>query len=211
VLIGLTGAYCAGKNTVAALLEERHWTCIDADKLGHEAMELGRDAIVGRFGTGVIGADGRLDRRELARIIFSDPAALSDQEAIVHPLAIRLMDERIAEAEAAALKEGREALVCVNAALLHRAGPLDRFDAIIEVRAPLVVRVLRGLRRDASGLPAVLRRISNQRSFRSDLYAAAVSAGTPIFVIRNLGPASGLVEKTERMLGGLRNRRLHTA
>ena len=96
MLLGLTGGYCVGKNAVAAILEKRGWTCIDVDALGHEAVELARDAIVARFGTGVIGSDGRVDRKAVARIVFADPAALADQEAIVHPVAIRLLDARIA-------------------------------------------------------------------------------------------------------------------
>jgi dephospho-CoA kinase len=173
MIIGLTGGYCAGKNAVAAILEERGWTCIDVDKLGHEAMEASKPAIIERFGPGVVGADGELDRKALARIVFSDPAALADQEAIVHPAAIRLTKERIEEAKAAATKAGRESLVCVNAALLHRAEIIADCEAIIEVRCPLLLRVLRGMKRDGASLAEVARRISRQRGFAAELRAAA--------------------------------------
>jgi dephospho-CoA kinase len=126
MVIGLTGGYCAGKNAVAELLERRGWTCIDADALGHEAVDMARDEIVGRFGAAALGPGGRVDRRELARVVFADPDALADQEAIIHPIAIRLMEERIAAAEAAARAGGVEPLVCINAALLHRTGKIGR-------------------------------------------------------------------------------------
>jgi dephospho-CoA kinase len=200
MIIGLTGGYCAGKNAVADLLEKRGWTCIDVDKLGHEAMALAKDAIVARFGAAVLAGDGRLDRRALARIVFSDRAALADQEAIVHPIAIRLIDERIAAAEAAARTEISEPRICVNAALLHRTDRIASCDAVIEVRAPLTVRIARGMRRDRAGLLAALRRITRQRGFRAALRAAARAAGISIFAVRNAGSVERLEAETSRVL-----------
>ena len=200
MIIGLTGGYCAGKNTVAAILEARGWTCVDVDELGHEAMKKARDAIVARFGPGVVGPDGKLDRRALAAIVFSDPAALADQEAIVHPAAIALMNERIKAAEEAAMATGHEALVCVNAALLHRTGRVASCDAVIEVRSPLLLRVLRGAKRDGAGAAAALRRITRQKSFRSALRAQAREASRPIIVLRNSGGRAALERKVERAL-----------
>jgi dephospho-CoA kinase len=201
MLIGLTGGYCAGKNTVAAFLEKKGWACIDVDKLGHEAIDMAADAIRERFGAAVTGADGRVDRRELARIVFSDASALADQEAIVHPVAIRLMEERIAAAVEAARAAGREPRVCVNAALLHRAGIIPSCDAIIELRAPLLARLARGMRRDGTGALAALRRIARQRGFRAALRSAARLAGRPIIVLRNGRERGRLEAEAERALG----------
>lgn len=201
MMIGLTGGYCAGKNSVAAILEKKGWSCIDVDKLGHVAIDMATDAIRQRFGAAIIGRDGRVDRRALARILFSDASALADQEAIVHPIAVRLMEERIAAAVEAERASGREPRVCVNAALLHRASIIPSCDAIIEVRAPLLVRVARGMARDGSGALAVLRRISRQRFFRAALREAARDAGRPIIVIRNGGGLEALEAKAERALG----------
>jgi dephospho-CoA kinase len=199
MLLGLAGGYCAGKNEVARILAARGWTCIDADAMGHEAVEMARDEIVRRFGAAVLGRDGRVDRRALARLVFADPAALADQEAIVHPIAIRLVEEAAAAAEEAARAAGAESRVCVNAALLHRAGDLaSRCDAILEVRAPLIARVARGLRRDRAGIVAVLRRITRQRGFRGALRAAA--AGRPILVLRNWRGTAALVRSLDRAL-----------
>jgi len=194
MLIGLTGGYCAGKNSACAILEARGWKCIDADLLGREAMRLpeAREAILRRFGPGVALPDGSLDRRAIAELVFSDPAALADQEAIVHPIAIRLIGERIAAAEAAARAEGRESLVCVNAALLHRSGMLARLDAVIEIRAPILIRLLRGMRRDGEGLGGALRRLTRQRGFAAALRSAAAAESAragkpppPIIGLRN--------------------------
>jgi dephospho-CoA kinase len=198
MILGLTGGYCAGKNTVAQILAGKGWTCIDVDKLGHEAMEEARAAIVARFGPTALGPDGLLDRRALARLLFSDPAALADQEAIVHPIAIRLMDERIEAAVAAARAAGREPRVCVNAALLHRTDRIASCDAVIEVRAPLLVRAWRGARRDRAGILAALRRITRQRGFRAALRRAAGEAGKPIIVLRNAFGLNALERAVDR-------------
>ena len=198
MIIGLAGGYCAGKNAVAELLERRGWTCIDADALGHEAVDMARDEIVRRFGAAALGPGGRVDRRALARIVFADPDALADQEAIIHPLAIRLMEERIAAAEAAARAGGEEPRVCINAALLHRTGRAGSCDAILEVRAPLFIRAWRGMKRDEAGVLEVLRRIARQRGFRRALRAAAGSA--PIRTIRNSRDRAALERALERAL-----------
>jgi dephospho-CoA kinase len=196
MLLGLTGGYCAGKNAVAAILEKRGWTCIDVDRLGHEAIDLSRDSIVGRFGPAVLGPDGRIDRKAVARIVFSDPAALADQEAIVHPIAIRLTDERIAAAEARAMEAGRAGLICVNAALLYRAPQASRCDAILEVRAPLLSRVRRAMARDGIGARRAFERIIRQRSF----WRLRSAAGRPIVALGNSGSIKDLEIATSRAL-----------
>ncbi len=200
MLLGLTGGYCAGKNSVAAILERRGWTCIDVDALGHEAVELARDAILGRFGAAVLGPDGRLDRKAIARIVFADPSALADQEAIIHPIAIRLTDERISAAEGQARKVGLEPLVCVNAALLHRTERIASLDAIVEVRAPLLVRLARGARRDKAGWIGAFRRITRQRSFRADLGEAAREARSAVYTLGNCRGHAALEAAVEMML-----------
>ena len=203
MLLGLTGGYCAGKNSVAEILEKRGWTCVDVDRLGHEAVELARDAIVERFGAAVLGPDGSLDRKAIARIVFADASALADQEAIVHPIAIRLTDERIADAEARAKAAGRDAMVCVNAALLHRTELLASCEAIVEVRAPILQRIARGTRRDGTSWLDAVRRIARQEGFRAALYAKAAYARRPILVVRNAGSWENLERRIHEVLGTL--------
>jgi dephospho-CoA kinase len=196
MILGLTGGYCAGKNAVAAVLAERGWTCIDVDKLGHEAVELSREAIVARFGAEVLGPDGRVDRRALARIVFSDGAALADQEAIIHPIAIRLLEERMAEAEGEARAAGLESRVCLNAALLYLAPQAARCDAIVEVRASVLIRLIRAMARDDLDIVQAARRIWRQRH----LWPKRKATGRPIVVLRNEGRRNELPTKVDRVL-----------
>lgn len=199
MLLGLTGGYCAGKNAVADILAREGWTCIDVDTLGHEAVDMARDAIVERFGQAILGPEGRIDRKAVARIVFSDPAALADQEAIIHPIATRLMEERVASAEAEAKAAGREPRVCVNAALLYRTLLASRCDAIFEVRSPLLARIRRARSRDRVGARLALQRISRQRSF----WRLRRASGRPVIIVRNSGSLRDLEVTAQRALAGL--------
>lgn len=88
-MIGLTGGIGSGKSTVARLLAERGALVIDADALAREVVEPGTPGLATvrcRFGAGVVRADGSLDRAALGAIVFADPTARRDLEAITHPL-----------------------------------------------------------------------------------------------------------------------------
>ena len=127
--IGLTGPIGCGKTTVADWLGERRGVVvIDADRIAREVLERGEpalDAVVDRFGAGLLRADGELDRAALGRIVFADPAALRDLEGIVHP-AVR---PRILAAIAAAEDDGAAAVV-VEAIKLVEGGLAELCDEV---------------------------------------------------------------------------------
>jgi dephospho-CoA kinase len=86
--IGLTGGIGSGKSTVSALLTAKGAVVIDADAITKELQQPGTevfDKMVERFGPGIVAADGTLDRPAVAEIVFNDPEALQDLNAIVHP------------------------------------------------------------------------------------------------------------------------------
>ena len=85
---GLTGGIGMGKSTAAELLRQRGLSVVDTDELAREVVEPGQPAleeIQRTFGAEMLGADGRLRRRELAREIFADVARRRQLEAILHP------------------------------------------------------------------------------------------------------------------------------
>ncbi|HEX9738070.1 MAG TPA: dephospho-CoA kinase [Candidatus Limnocylindria bacterium] len=93
-VIGLTGNIGCGKSTVAALLRERGVATIDADEVARDVRRPGSPEsarILDRFGT--------LDPRQLARLVFEEPVALADLEAIIHPRVRELVGARLAELE----------------------------------------------------------------------------------------------------------------
>src|SRR5512136_767870 len=107
MILGLTGPYCAGKDAVARVLERRGFRVLNVDAIGHEVLEDLRGEVAAAFGSGVLRADGSVDRRALGRIVFADPAALARHEAIVHPA----MVERVRALAAAERAAGRDAAV----------------------------------------------------------------------------------------------------
>lgn len=88
VRVALTGGIGTGKSTVLRMLETRGFPTIDADVLARQVVapgSAGAEAVLARFGREVLGADGEVDRRALAAIVFADPQARRDLERIVHP------------------------------------------------------------------------------------------------------------------------------
>jgi dephospho-CoA kinase len=139
VNVGLTGGLGSGKSTVAALLGEHGAVIIDADVVAREVVQAGTPgfaAVVARFGPGVVGPDGELDRAALARVVFADGAALDELNAIVHPL----VGSRSAEL-AAAVPPG--AVVVHDIPLLAENGLANRFDTVVVVEADREIRLAR--------------------------------------------------------------------
>ena len=132
ILIGLSGGIGSGKSTVAGLLEARGAVIVDADRIAHEILSpggAGVAAVAERFGPGVVGSDGGIDRPKLRSVIFAGPAARRDLEAITHPLIYAEMATRLGGSFAP------DTVVVVDAPLLVETGGRDRFG----MRALVVV------------------------------------------------------------------------
>ena len=100
VLIGLTGGIGSGKSTVSEALERRGAVVVGADRIVKELEQPGTEVfaeMVERFGDGIVGPDGQLDRPAVAAIVFNDAEALADLGAIVHPRVRDEMTRRLEE------------------------------------------------------------------------------------------------------------------
>ena len=138
LLVGLSGGIGSGKSTVARALAARGAVVVDSDAVAREVVEPGTagfEAVVARFGPGVLGGDGRLDRAALARLVFSDENARADLNGIVHPL-VALETQR----QVAATPPG--AVVVLDVPLLVEAAR-GGYDLVVIVEAPAPVRLER--------------------------------------------------------------------
>ncbi|WP_027893025.1 dephospho-CoA kinase [Calidithermus chliarophilus] len=132
-VIGLTGSIGSGKSTVAQILRELGVTVLDADAFAREGAGVLREAICRRFPEACAG--GELDRRRLGQIVFADPEAKRDLEALLHPYVRARMAEATRQAE-----ERGESLVVQDIPLLFETGRERDFAGVLAVLAPTELR-----------------------------------------------------------------------
>ena len=141
--IGLTGGIASGKSLVSRLFAALGVPVIDTDELAREVVAPGSDglaAIRARFGDGVLAVDGTLDRRALRALVFADPDARRDLEAITHPRIRALVEARSAAAG------GPYQLIVIP--LLVESGRRTTVDRVLVVDCPESLQLERLLRRD---------------------------------------------------------------
>ncbi len=205
LVVGLTGGIGSGKSTVAGLLTAKGVTVIDADLLAREVVAPdtpGFRSVVSRFGTGVVGPRGRLDRRALAGVVFADPAALADLNAIVHPAVRARIDDRLRE-----LRTGEPGVVVLEIPLLVETGRSYGAAAVIVVDCPEDIALRRLVVERRMDEDDARRRMAAQLS-RADRLAAAD------LVIDNSGSPAELAAEVDRLwvaltspTGDIRHRR----
>ncbi len=192
IIIGLTGGIGSGKSTVASALVDRGAVLIDADAITRQLQEPGMpvfEAMVERFGSGIVAEDGRLDRAAVADIVFNDEQALKDLNTIVHPAVGEHIVASIAE------NEGTDAIVILDIPLLAEGrdrGGKPRYDmqAVLVVDCPVDTAVERLVRHRGFQEADARARMANQAS-REDRLAMAD------FVVDNGGSADELVPQID--------------
>lgn len=139
LVVGLTGGIGAGKTTVAERLAEHGAEIVDADVIARDVVRPGRPALAEireRFGPEVLEEDGSLDRGALARVVFGDPAARGDLEAITHPRIASAIATRLRGLAGEAAREGAVRIVVVDHPLLVETGRAARYPVVVTVEAP---------------------------------------------------------------------------
>ena len=160
--IGLTGGIGSGKSVVADLLRQQGAAIIDADRLGHEAYTPNSEAwrqVLAAFGEGILTAEGEIDRRKLAAIVFSDPAQLQRLNGIMHPLMAGMVQQRKVQ-----LAEANAAVAVVEAAVLFEAGWETLVDEVWTTVAPDDVVIERLRQRNGLSAQEASKRINSQMS-----------------------------------------------
>ena len=99
--VGLTGGIASGKSTAAKFFGALGIPILDSDQIARDVVEPGQpplERLVERFGPSILTPDGHLDRPALRDIVFSDPKARADLEALTHPAIGAAMEARSAAA-----------------------------------------------------------------------------------------------------------------
>lgn len=198
ILIGLSGGIGSGKSTVARLLEARGAVIVDADRIAHAVLAPGGAAVaavLGRFGPGVAGSDGGIDRPALRSVVFADPTARSDLEAITHPLIYAEMASQLTRGYDPAT------VVVIDAPLLVETGGRDRvgLQALVVVAADQAQQIERVVSRGGMTAGEVARVIAAQAPAERKLAAAD-------YVLDNRGSAGELEVGVETLWAELLGR-----
>jgi dephospho-CoA kinase len=131
--IGLTGGIGCGKSTIAGLLAELGAIIIDADKIGHDLLGTDkqvRDQVVLAFNHRILSTDGSVNRKKLAKIVFTDYNALSRLNQIIHPMIYRVVKTQLGQ-----YRDQESKVVVIEAPLLIEANWIKMVDAIWVVTA----------------------------------------------------------------------------
>jgi dephospho-CoA kinase len=166
--IGLTGGIASGKSTVTQRFGELGVPVIDADVASRSVVEPGKPGlaqVVARFGTGVLDADGQLDRSALRNLIFKDSSLRQALDAILHPL-IRVEMER-----EAAQSEGVYVVMAIPL-LVEGGSARKRVDRVLVVDADETLQIRRLQARDGSSVEQARAILASQASRAARLAAA---------------------------------------
>ena len=132
-IIGLSGGIGAGKSEAARILADLGAVVIDSDAISRQALDS--EEVIGIlrtwWGSAVVRADGRADRRRIADIVFADEAQRQRLERVLHP---RVAAERKRRIETAERDPGARAIV-IDSPLLYEAGLNSMCDCVIFVNA----------------------------------------------------------------------------
>lgn len=180
-IICLTGKMAAGKNYVCSLLEKHGWLSIDADLLVHKAIEQATPKIVTAFSEiaarmkiALTNSDGSINRRNLGKIVFTDPALLKKQEEIVYPVITQMIEDF--------LDVNQDKKIIINATVLYKTPDLmEKCSAIVFVTASCVKRLVRARRRDKMPLRHIIKRFASQKQLLKEYK----KTGKEILIVRN--------------------------
>ena len=162
LVIGLTGPTGAGKSAVAKIFEGYGIPVINADRVYHELITPPSSCLqelVETFGKEILLPDGSLNRRTLAGIVFSDPAAREQLNTITHRYVMEEVETRMER-----LRRDGVPVAAFDAPQLFEAGAHKACGAVISVLADRQTRLERIMHRDSITAEAAMRRILAQKS-----------------------------------------------
>ncbi|MBN2104775.1 dephospho-CoA kinase [bacterium] len=187
LIVGVTGGVGSGKTTVVGFLEERGWLTLDVDELAQSAIQYDiqiKERIKSVFGSEIIGMNGKLNRKKLANIVFSNASILNKFNNIVWPPLIQTLKIRLHD-----MKKYHSVPTAVDMAVLFESQCQSLFDCILVVTATRKTRERRLKAQRKWTDQEISMRIASQ--FKESLKIKQAD-----YVIRNNGSIENLKEKT---------------
>ncbi len=192
-IVGLTGGSGTGKGTVAEIFAEYGIPSVDTDAVYHELLENDRalnSELAAAFGAGILGEDGKVNRKLLAATVFgkeNTPALLHTLNQITHKYVMSETKKRLAEYANTA------PAALIDAPLLFEAGLDSWCEAVIGVLADRETRIQRVMKRDGIDRAAAIRRIDAQPD--DNFFRERCN-----IVLENNGDLAQLKEKVRKIL-----------
>lgn len=197
VVVAVTGGMGCGQSSVCEYLSKLGVKVIIADLIARKEIEKNDDIIKELkqiFGKKIFYRDGKLNRKLLARIAFSDEAKTWRLNQIVHPQMVARIMELIEEAR----DSSQYNIIAVDAALIYELNLEHMFDAVIVVSSKLKNRVERIQRRDRLSEKEIMDRINKQIPLEDKVQWATL-------VVHNDGDLETLEKNTRRLYSQLKN------
>jgi dephospho-CoA kinase len=191
--VALTGGIATGKSYVLDRMRRRGVPCLDADEMAHGVMAAGTEAthaIAERFGD-VLDATGAVDRQKLGPIVFADPAARRELEAVVHPAVYRAIAAGLRGFE----RIGGAPFAVVDIPLLFETGHAGAFGKVVATVCPPEMQLAR-LQARGLTVDAAMQRLAAQMG-------AEEKARRADYVIRTDGTFAETDEQIDRILEAL--------
>lgn len=195
--VGLTGGLATGKTFVGRALANLGCHLLQADALGHAALEPGGGAYQGAieaFGSEILDDGGRIDRRRLGLRVFASPEDLARLNALVHPVVIAQQQTWFEELE----RRDPRAIGVVEAAILIETGSYRRFSKLILTVCEPDQQIERAMKRDGLSREEVLRRLDRQMPLDEKRRYAD-------YVIDTSGDKAGTLDQVARLYALLRS------
>lgn len=190
-VIGLTGQTGAGKSTVRELFKAKGAAVIDADAVSHDIVDNDLSCltdIVEHFSCIVLNDKGKLNRKALGRIVFSDLKKLAVLNKIMFPYIVSAIKGKVTAYEHAGAQ-----MIVIDGATLIESGCSKMCSVLISVTAEEETRLTRIIHRDGISKRDAVRRVSAQHP--EEFYIEASD-----YVIKNNGTPGDLEREAERVL-----------